>query len=116
MHTRSLRARGWILAVIAILAMLGCSREEPAESEETVTGEATISADVASILARADQLDGTADKVLSKCAGCGFAMDGSPEHAVKVGEYEMHLCSEKCKASFAEDASKSVLALEIPES
>ena len=53
------------------------------------------------ILAKADQVNGTADKIVTKCARCNLAMDGTKEHALKVGEYTLLFCSEDCKQTFA---------------
>ena len=54
-------------------------------------------------LSAADLADGAEDHVVSKCAGCALGMDGDPAHASTAGEYELHLCSESCKANFDAD-------------
>ncbi len=41
-------------------------------------------------------------------------MEGSAEHAVAVGEYELHFCSAECKTHFTRDTDSSLLAMEIP--
>lgn len=106
-------------------ALVGCEdKDAPADGASAGTPEATpvASADdaevevdtkVLGILVKADALDGTTDKVVSKCAGCGLTMDGDPAHASKVGEYTLHLCSAECKADFEKDATKAVLALKV---
>ena len=49
------------------------------------------------VLAKADAHDGTVDHVVSECAVCGLAMPGSPDHALTVEGYEVHLCSDTCR-------------------
>jgi hypothetical protein len=54
-------------------------------------------------LAAADASDGTVDHVVTQCAGCGLGMSGDPAHSARVGDYEMHLCSDSCQANFVSD-------------
>ena len=78
-------------------------------------GAAQVSTEVEAILVRADQVDGSADKVIAHCAGCALRMAGTKDHALQVGQYEMHFCSEGCKGKFTEDTQKAILALTIPD-
>lgn len=50
-------------------------------------------------LEHADAADGATDKVVHKCPNCGLGMDGKAEHATQIAGYELHSCSEGCKAS-----------------
>jgi YHS domain-containing protein len=130
----------WCLAVtLAFAVTAGCKKEEAPPSEKpaaaAVTTEkvavpekevvpkveeltkgvaAELQADVEARLAKADALDGTVDKVVSKCPACRLAMDGKSEHALEVAGYTLHFCSDQCKAKFAQDPTKEVLALKIP--
>ena len=72
-------------------------------------------AEVEAKLAQADLLDGEADKIVMRCASCALKMDGSSDHALKVLDYTLYFCTERCAKSFAENTTKAVLALEIPE-
>jgi len=87
---------------------------EPAESG-TVEIDANVQAEVESKLAEADELDGTSDKIVHRCASCALGMDGKSEHSLEVTGYTLHFCSGHCKEGFAENVTKSILDLEIPE-
>lgn len=123
--TNKLSMLACLVGVALIGAGIGCDEKSPS-ADGTSTGEPaatpTVSADdsdsdvdtkVLGILVKADALDGTTDKIVSKCAGCGLSMDGDPAHAAKVGEFTLHLCSVECKADFEKDATKAVLALKV---
>lgn len=62
-------------------------------------------------LASADAMDGTADHVVSKCAGCKLMMDGKEEHSVAVGDYTLHLCSTTCRDHFVGDLPAGLAGL-----
>jgi len=62
-------------------------------------------------LASADAMDGAADQVVSKCAGCRLMMDGKEEHSVAVGEYTLHLCSATCRDHFVGDLPSGLSGL-----
>ncbi len=70
-------------------------------AERSVEGNAP--APDATCLDHADLQDGTADKVIHRCANCGLGMDGSADHASTVGEFTAHACSASCKAAFDAD-------------
>ena len=116
-----MKSRMWSIGIVTLLACvaLGCGHDaaEGAHSKvaEAVHGSsdghgAASTEQVEVILARADAVDGTEDKVISQCAGCALNMEGTSEHALEVGEYEMHFCSDGCKKPFAEDAWLNALA------
>ena len=65
-------------------------------------------------LAHADAADGSVDKVVAKCTGCGLGMEGNKDHAVVVGDYTLHLCSDSCQQVVAKDPVAAVMTL--PES
>ncbi len=67
------------------------------------------------VLAKADQVDGTEDHVVSKCPGCALAMDGKEDHALEVEDYELHFCSDRCRDGFKENTADAVMALTLPE-
>lgn len=68
---------------------------------------------VAAILAKADAVDGTTDKVVHKCAGCALHMDGKAEHAIAIEGYTMHFCKPACYDRFKADTAGEVLKLKI---
>ena len=105
---RRLAALG--LALIAVSAGAGCGGKPASEAKESAA-----QARMAAILARADQVDGASDHVVSSCPGCQLHMPGNAAHAVQVGDYALHFCSEECKSRFDKDLEKSVLALAVPE-
>lgn len=120
MIARAMKSWGCWLVVGALLVPAGCKKEEPAEPGSAIgalaekaagVGETTVAA----VLARADKVDGKEDKVVSKCAGCALAMDGSPDHTLKVEGYTLQFCSAECKDKFATDTTKSILEMKFPE-
>jgi YHS domain-containing protein len=137
MLTRCIQGLGRGLAIAVLLAAVaGCPKKESAKTEAkkaatetaasgraTAEGEAGqparsdagIQAEVESVLAKADEFDGQADKVVSKCAGCALAMDGSPDYAVTAYGYTLHMCSAHCKETFEKDPTKAILAMKVPE-
>jgi len=70
---------------------------------------------IAAKLAAADLLDGSEDQTVHKCSGCALNMDGNAEHAIKVGDYAMHFCSEFCTSGFAENTAEKITNLPVPE-
>jgi len=108
-----------LLAVLALFC-LGCQHVEQHAEDQVASNQASTAAfpfnlEAATMLAAADKVDGTEDKVVSKCGGCALGMDGSHDHALKVGDYEMHFCSEYCQKVFEKDTEGSVMGLTIPE-
>src|SRR5262245_2993247 len=108
----SRRLAGFCLALIAVCGGAGCGEKPAAEAKGTPSA---AQAQIDAILARADQVDGTADRVVSRCPGCQLHMPGSEAHTVQMGTYALHFCSEDCKSRFGKDLEKSVLALAVPE-
>lgn len=123
MKTRLIHKVAGCLAVVLIAGPTpGCRKEkqaqkeppkEQAEAEKDVDTDKTAAVEVK--LAKADAFDGQADKIVSKCPGCALEMDGTSEHALGVSGYTIHFCSEDCKTGFEQDATKAVLAMNIPE-
>jgi len=99
-----------LLAILGLLVLAGCGGAPEAASEAPASDAA-----VAAVLAKADGIDGATDQVVANCPGCALAMQGSAEHAMTVGEYELHFCSDDCKNTFAESPADSILALNIEE-
>lgn len=104
MSRRTFPALVGALLTIPLLLPAGCKKDDTVKKS-----------DVLAKLAKLDAVDGTADKVVSKCGGCELRMDGSGEHAINVSGYEMHFCSAKCKKDFYKDTTRSILALTIPK-
>ena len=115
-----------LVSVFLLTAVAACSKEKEAEStapaevaksaesKAEATAEAEPTADVEAMLAKADLVDGKADKIVTKCASCGLKMDGSSEHTLKASGYTLYFCNEKCAKGFSEDLTKSILAMKIP--
>ena len=124
-----------ILAILSVSAT-SCSKKEeaskpaPAEPTAEATKPAATEAPkpeaaaeaptvdlakVTALLAKADALDGTEDKVVTKCAACMLSMDGKPEHKLTAHEYTMHFCAQGCADRFGQNLDQSILAMKIPE-
>ena len=67
--------------------------------------------DAAEVLAAADAHDGAVDHVVGECGGCMLGMAGDPAHVVTHEGYELHFCSEGCKAGFEADPAAGVARL-----
>lgn len=113
----ALSAMTVILASLAACGGSGTTEGETPQVEQAPAAEAPAVDETAvlAVLAKADEMDGSVDHVVSKCPGCALAMDGSPDHALEMHGYELDFCSEGCKARFAEHAEEALLALQIPE-
>lgn len=107
-----------IATSVLVLALTGCESGDqtpsPSDAAETAAVVQPSPASLA-VLAKADAVDGTTDKVISMCLTCNLGMLGSADQVAKVGEYELHLCSAECKAHFDEAPEKALLAVKIPE-
>ncbi len=83
------------------LALAACGGTATTEGEATPSDAAYVLTDAhEAVLAAADAHDGTVDHVVSECASCGLGMPGDAAHAVTVGEYQVHMCSDSCKTMF----------------
>jgi len=110
---------GAALLMVTLVACGGEShqtaRHDDEEQAADVVPEEVSETLVAAKLAGADLVDGEADHVVSRCAGCALAMEGKAEHALQVEGYEMHFCSDSCQSNFEEDTLAKVAQLDIPE-
>jgi YHS domain-containing protein len=112
----------YTFAGIALVALLlapiipACKKPDQAASPAGATPAAASAPDneIVAILAKADAVDGTEDKVIAKCAGCSLNMDGSGDHALQTHGYTMHFCSGECKGPFESDPDKAILAMNVP--
>ncbi len=103
-----------LLALFAVIALLaGCTDKQ--SSEETEPTPAPTNEAVVAKLGQADALDGTVDKIVTKCAACALRMDGDQENKLEVHGYAMHFCSDGCKGKYAAEPDKAIMALKIPE-
>ncbi|AMV34235.1 hypothetical protein VN12_19070 [Pirellula sp. SH-Sr6A] len=93
----------WMFSIVC-LGFAGCGAPQPPNTGETV----------ASLLAKADALDGQVDKVVHRCYVCNLGMDGKEKLAVKHAGYTAHLCSEGCKQEFAANADSIIAQTSIP--
>jgi len=85
------------------------------ESRQAPHGQAVLDQATLDKLVAADALDGSKDHVISKCAGCALAMDGSPDHALKLADTTLRFCSTFCRDEFGKDPAARLARLEIPE-
>jgi YHS domain-containing protein len=122
MPERTIQAGTWlVLLVVMLLVSCGCRKDTPTAAESArqpatpAEKSAVADVEIQTILAKADEVDGKADKVVSKCAICALSMDGSPEHSLETAGYTLHFCSAHCKDAFAHDATKSILAMKFPQ-
>ena len=106
------------LSALLVLPVAGCEKKSdapaPAEAAAAPAG-AAAKADAPKAtpkaltdegkagLAAGDLADGTADKVVHKCASCMLKMDGSADHTASIGGYEVHACSAECKERMESD-------------
>jgi hypothetical protein len=116
----------FLIRSVIVLAGLACGacNQKPAATPAPAPAEAaeapenavviTVTSQMSDVLAKADKVDGTEDKTVSKCASCNLGMDGSKEHALKVGEFTLLFCGDDCKQEFSKDLEKSVVAIKIP--
>ena len=84
--------------LLAFLLACGTPAPTPAPAEKQASTHTP-----AECLAQADLADGTADKVIAKCPGCGLGMEGDPMHASTIEGYTAHSCSASCKATLDAD-------------
>ena len=107
-----------LVAALSAALIAGCAKEEKSvetPKTEASKAEAAKAEDPEVVLAKADEFDGVADKIVSKCSSCGLGMDGKAEHAVSAHGYTLHFCSDGCKTGFSKDLDKSILALKLPD-
>ena len=106
----------WVCGLTALLGV-ACGGNETAEdtAQATPPPATTVTSEMQARLVLADQVDGTKDGVVARCAGCMLGMDGSADHALQVGDFQMQFCSDVCRGLFAEDVQKSVMAMTVPE-
>jgi hypothetical protein len=81
------------------------------EAAATPVAGAPDEAALQAILASADAVDGTVDKVVSKCPGCRLGMDGHAEHSLLAHGYTLHFCSDTCKATSEPQIDTVITAL-----
>ncbi len=111
------RMRASLLLLAPLCLAMGCGGPEDSPSSQGETTEAApgpaepgmgpatpgiYEADPA-LLAAADAEDGTVDHVVENCVVCSMAMPGDPSQTVKLGEYELHMCSALCTETFEAD-------------
>ena len=111
----------YMITVLLVTLPGGCSRDQAStgkthDTAKPITDDAANHAALVAKLAKADQIDGQADKIVGRCASCALSMDGKPDHALKVLDYTLYFCKEACAQLFAKNMTKSVLAMKIPES
>jgi hypothetical protein len=107
---RVFKSLRWIAPVLIPPVWMGCNGQSDVQSSAPPSEEALV------ILAKADAVDGTEDKVISKCLTCSLGMDGKAEYDCTFGAYEVHLCSAGCRKHFEANPEKAVLAVNIPAS
>lgn len=95
-----------LLAPTLFLFLIACGgTDAPATTAPTPTASPTPLAELTvdpEVMKKADLADGTEDHVVSQCGSCALGMEGSADHAVTVGDYEMHFCSASCELRMKE--------------
>lgn len=97
----------WLASSLLVILGSGCTGGDDGQTPDPKAVEAK--------LALADKVDGTVDKVVHKCASCSLGMDGSEANSLEVHGYTMHFCSAGCKAKYAAEPDKTIMALKIDE-
>jgi hypothetical protein len=122
MLTRAGRHWGlWHVLALAMALVWRCGTgpadraTDEQSAEPAAKTEPAFVEDLEAKLALADGFDGTADRIVSRCPGCALGMDGSAEHAMQLGGYELRFCSANCMNGFAANPQARVLDLVIPE-
>lgn len=98
------------IALVSLLAGCGRTTEVASPPPSPAAASPAPSPEVLAALAKADALDGAADKTIKKCYACSLGMDGKAEFASAVGEYRAYFCKEGCKKAFDKDPAAMVLA------
>lgn len=113
------------LLLLSVLAV-GCAPSSDSSSTSSTAaapdsatvveaGEAApLSEEILTALVKADQLDGTEDKKITRCYICGLGMAGADGYSAQIGEYTATFCSEACCQMFQENPEKVILETEIP--
>jgi YHS domain-containing protein len=106
--------------LFAAALVTGCKSEDPpadVPKEPAATAAASAApADQATVLAKlvaADKLDGTEDKVVTKCYMCGLGMDGEEKFAAEYEGYTVHLCSDHCLEEFKKDPASVIAQTDV---
>jgi hypothetical protein len=97
------------------ICLLGCLGLSACEKSTPAPEVSTSSSDTAALLAEADALDGSVDKIVHRCYVCNLGMDGKDTLAVEHAGYTAHLCSERCKQEFASDAEAIIAKTKVPK-
>jgi hypothetical protein len=83
-----------------LLLILACSSEITAPAASAAPARGVLPQGpppTTACLDTVDQADGTANRVVHKCANCALVMEGDPKHASTVAGYTFHSCSDTCK-------------------
>lgn len=112
----SKQIKSWSAVLIAaVLVLAGCGGESVSYDEPAEAASFELTPELEAKLASADRVDGEEDHVVAQCPGCGLAMEGEADHAIDVGDYALHFCSDTCQDNFSEDVKGSLVALVVPE-
>jgi hypothetical protein len=102
--------RSW--PCVPLLALFLACDSAPTEPESDGGVELELTPEQRATLEAADIHDGSADKIVGECGRCALAMPGDEAHAVHAGEYELHFCSDSCKAAFEADPEKGITEMQ----
>ncbi len=100
---------------LTVLVAAGCESKKETSPEGTSDSSTGEKSGISAILVKADVVDGKADKVVQKCAGCALGMDGHEDHTIKAHGYTLRFCNGNCKKAFEKDTDKSILSMKIPD-
>lgn len=100
-----------LLVALLALSLAACRRDAARDAADAPKPAASLTPEqLDAVLATADAADGTVDHVVSKCAGCRLGMDGRADHAVSAHGYQLHFCSDDCKARSSKDIDATITA------
>ena len=105
------RANCCVAAIAVMVAVTGCRKERSAEERAKSDAEPQVVAK----LAKADEHNGTIDRMVTNCRTCTLQMDSRHEHVLQVSGYTLRFRAEHYKKEYQKDPAGAILALRIPE-
>ena len=104
-----------LLSLACSLLLFAACGDKPADAGGSGSPKtpAPPTPEVLARLAQADAADGKTDKLVEKCAGCALNMAGKPDKELAVGDYKMHLCSDRCLEAFRADPNGQIMAMKM---
>lgn len=105
------RANCCVAAVAAMAVATGSRKERSAKERAKSDAEPQVVAK----LDKADEHNGTIDRMVTNCRTCTLQMDGRHKHMSQVSGYTLRFRAEHYKEEYQKDPAGAILALRIPE-